>query len=150
MPQPQHIQTYMNTFLGKAPMIDGRDAIANMMWRPKVISKTSDYTVLAKESGAIFNTEGATAAVEFTLPAASDGPWIFFFHAAEDVNMTVTAETADTMVTFNNVAADKVAYSTSSEKVGGGFIVYSAGGSVVYVMCLTYDTTDQAVTVTDS
>lgn len=117
-----------------APGLNANGQIANIAYVPRVSAKTADYTVLASESGTIFTTEGATANVNFTLPAASTGPWVFEFFTAEDFNLTVTAGTADTMVTFNDVAADSVAYSTSSEKVGGYVKVFSAGGSVVYAI----------------
>lgn len=147
MPNESAQASYMNTFLGKAAAVDTDGFIDDLQYRPKVLAKTSDYTVTVNESGTFFTTEGASAAVNFTLPAASDGPWIFDFFNAEDVNMTVTAETADTMVTFNDVEADSVAFSTSSEKIGGSCRVFSAGGSVVYVQLFTYDAADQAVTV---
>ena len=60
--------------------------------------------------------------------------------------MTITADTADTMVTFNDDAADSVAFSTSSEKVGGAAFVFS-DGSKWMVQLMTYDGADQAVTV---
>jgi len=112
-------QTMMGTFMGRAPALNQYSQIANLAWIPKVVAKTADYTVLAKDSGTIYTTEGATAAVNFTLPAASDGPWIFDFYSAEDVAMTVTAETADTLVCFNDVAADSIAFSTASRASTG-------------------------------
>lgn len=117
----------MNTFMGRAAGVDEDGMIANISYYPKVRPKTADYTVLATESGSIFTTTGATAAVNFTLPAISTGPWIFYFLAGADVNMTVTAETADTMVTFNDLAADSVAFSTASEIIGGGVMVVCDG-----------------------
>ena len=110
-----------------------------------VTAKTSDYTVTAVESGTIFTTEGAGGAVNFTLPSQGAGLH-FWFTNAEDQNMTITADTADTMVTFNDVAADSVAFSTSSEKVGGAAFVFSDGTKWM-VQLMTYDGADQAVTV---
>ena len=37
------------------------------------ITKTSNYTILASENGAIFDNSGAAGTVEFTLPSASPG-----------------------------------------------------------------------------
>ena len=110
-----------------------------------VTAKTSDYTVTAAESGTIFTTEGAGGAVNFTLPSQGAGLH-YWFTNAEDQNMTITADTADTMVTFNDVAADSVAFSTSSEKVGGAAFVFS-DGSKWMVQLMTYDGADQAVTI---
>ena len=150
MPQESAQADYMKSFMGKAAAVDTDGFIDDLQWRPKVIAKTSDYTVTVNESGAIFTTEGATAAVEFTLPSAGSGPWVFFFYNAEDVEMGVAAETADTLVTFNNAAADKVQFTTASEHIGGAFMCFSAGGSVVYAAAMTYDATDQAVTIVDA
>jgi len=41
-----------------------------------------------------------------------------------DVTLTVTAGTADTLLTFNDAAADSVGFATSSEKMGGAFLVW--------------------------
>jgi hypothetical protein len=136
MPTPSTYQTNgMPMATGVlAPGLDANGFISNIAYKPRVVAKTAAYTVLASESGTIFTTEGATGAVAFTLPAASTGPWVFEFFNAEDIDMSVVAGTADTMVTFNDVAADSLAYSTSSEKVGGYIKMFSAGGSVVYAI----------------
>jgi len=110
-----------------------------------VTAKTSDYTVTAVESGTIFTTEGAGGAVNFTLPSQGAGLH-FWFTNAEDQNMLITADTADTMLTFNDLAADSVGFSTSSEKIGGAAFVFSDGTKWM-VQLMTYDGTDQAVTV---
>ncbi len=91
----------------------------NFPWTPAFVTKTADYTVKSTESGTFFNTVGATAAVNFTLPAISTGPWMFWFLAGAAQTLTVTAATADTMLTFNDLAADSVAFSTSGEIIGG-------------------------------
>src|SRR5688572_31388472 len=90
-------------------------------------AKTATYQVTKEDSGTIFHTTGATAAVVFTLPAISEGPFYFLFISGADVDMTITAKTADTIVTFNDVAADSIALSTSSEKIGGAVEVYCDG-----------------------
>lgn len=90
--------------------------------RSRTIVKTADYTVTAAENGALFTTRGAAGAVNFTLPAIKRGLEFSFYNEA-DQNMTVTAAAADTLVTFNDLAADSVAYSTASEKIGGSFTI---------------------------
>lgn len=104
------------------PLYDGIGAGAM-----KMEAKTADYTCVKGDSGTIFHTTGATAAVNFTLPAISDGPFWFMFIAGADQNLTVTAQTADTAVTYNDLAADSVAFSTTSEKIGGAVEVYCDG-----------------------
>lgn len=96
-------------------------------------AKTASYTVVKEDSGTLFHTTGATAAVVFTLPKISEGPFYFMFINGADQDMTVTAGTADTAVTFNDLAADSVAFSTSSEKIGGTVEVI-CDGTTLFVL----------------
>jgi hypothetical protein len=92
-----------------------------------VTAKTGDYTVVIADTGKVLTTLGASGAVNFTLPAvASATGREFTFVNAVDQNMTVTAPSG-TMVTFNNAAATSVAFSTSSQKIGGGVRVVCDG-----------------------
>lgn len=103
----------------------------------RVIAKTGDYTVTADDGGTIFTTRGAGGAVNFTLPATTGlvSGWNARFFNAAAQNMTVTAGTADTMTTFNDLTADSVAFSTSSELIGAGVeVVWDGTGWDVFVM----------------
>lgn len=93
--------------------------------KQKITAKTGNYVVTLGESGTLFTTEAAGSGVAFTLPAATDGVWFEFF-CAEDQTMTVQAASA-ILVTFNNVAATSLAWSTASEKAGQGCRVWSDG-----------------------
>lgn len=93
--------------------------------------KTAAYQVTKEDNGTIFLTTGATAAVTFTLPPISDGPFHFRFINTADVDMTVTAKVADTMVTYNDLNADSIAFSTSSEKIGGEVEVICDGTTLI-------------------
>lgn len=115
----------MPVFQGRAPGVNKYGQIDLMQWTPKVVTKAASYTVLASESGTIFVTTGATAAVDFTLPAITDGPWYYMFICGADFNMNVSSATADTLVTFNDLAADDIGYETSSMKIGGAVIAVS-------------------------
>jgi hypothetical protein len=121
----------MATKMGNVPMLDSNNVMQQFIYTPKVVTKTAAYTCKAYESGTIFVTTGNTAALTFTLPPISDGPWIFWFVNGADQNMIVASETADTLVTFNDLAADSVAYQTSSEKIGGLIIAFSDGTSAI-------------------
>lgn len=135
MPTPANYASYMKSFEGRGAAIDENGFIADMQWLPKVVACIVDTTVTRNQSGTIFTTEAATEAeIIFTLPAANTGPWLFWFFNAEDIDMKVTAETADTMVTFNDLEADSVSFETASMQIGGAFMVFSAGGSVVYAI----------------
>jgi len=130
MPQSRTAQTFAPRYKGQAPALDANGAISLMAWTPRIVAKTAAYTVLPSDSGTIFTTVGATQAINFTLPAISTGPWAFYFIAGSDQNLTVTSETADTMITFNDLQADSIALSTSGEKIGGGFMAFCDGTSV--------------------
>ncbi len=107
---------------------------------------TASATLTRHDSGTIYHTAGATAAVTLTLPKISEGPFYFLIISGADVDLTVTAATADTIITFNDVAADSVALSTSSEKIGGAVEVYCDGVSL-YVLPRAGDGRYQTFTV---
>lgn len=114
----------------------------------RVVAKTANYTVLLEDHGTFFTTEGAGGAVTFTLPATASLPtgWYADFFVAADQNMTVTAGTADTGVAFNDIAADSVAFSTASEKVGNCIRVIKLTGTLVgYVVQLGAETATPTV-----
>lgn len=96
-------------------------------------AKTASYQVTKEDTGTIFHTTGATAAVTFTLPPITDGPFYFVFINGADVDMTVASKVADTAVTYNDLAADSVAFSTSSEKIGGAVEVI-CDGTTLFVL----------------
>lgn len=117
-------------------------------FRLNVIAKTGAYSVTAAESGTIFTNTGAGGAVNFTLPSNVTG-LCYYFVATADQNIRVTADTADTMVIFNDAAADYIEYSTASQKIGGGFWVF-ADGSKWIALPLHYDSAAIAQTITTS
>jgi len=89
---------------------------------------TADRTVVAADHGTLFICQGGSANVNFTLPAMLHG-YAFGFYNAQDYNMTITSAPADTLIVYNDAAADSVALSTTSEKIGGGFNVYGTSTS---------------------
>lgn len=124
MPTPATFQTNgMPTFGGLTPGLNANGQVPNIAFLLNIISKGANYTVLASESGSVFI---ATAAVTFTLPAPAAGLNYYFVNKT-DANMTVNANAADKMITFNDVDADGVAFSTTSEKAGAILWVVSDG-----------------------
>lgn len=93
-------------------------------------TKTASFTATADDSGKTFLIVGATAAVVITLPAISTGPFRFEVINGSDVDLTATAAAVDTIITYADLAADSVAFSTSSEKIGGSFVVICDGTSL--------------------
>lgn len=110
------------------PLINGMGAAA-----PIMEVKTASFTVTAADSGKIFLIVGATADVVVTLPAINTGPFGFTIINGSDVSLTVTAVTADTITTYNDLAADSVAFSTASEKIGGTVEVL-CNGTTLFVL----------------
>lgn len=90
----------------------------------RVVAKTASYTISPAKGdspGQVFTNAGASGAVTFTLPRATRamlGTWYDFLGVA-DQNIIVAAETADTLITKNDAAADSIALQTSGEKIGG-------------------------------
>lgn len=87
-------------------------------------SKTADYTVVANDNFSLFDNVGAGGAVNFTLPSIANG-YLFGFRGQADQTITVTSAEGNNMVAFNDVSASSVAFSTSGEKIGGMFVVFS-------------------------
>ena len=126
------------------PLFNGLGAAA-----PVMETKTATFTATAADSGKIFLIVGATAAVTVTLPAINTGPFHFTIVHLSDVDLTVAAATADTLYTYNVAGdADSIAYSTSSEKVGGTVEVFCDG--VVIAALARIASSYQNVTVNDS
>jgi len=126
MPIPSTRQTNTIPFMGKMLALNSNNQIDQIPFKVNTASKTTDYTVLASESGTFFNNRGATVAINFTLPAMADG-LNYHFYAADDFAITVTSGTADKMICDNDVAADSLALSTGSEIMGGCIFVVSDG-----------------------
>lgn len=110
-----------------------------------VVAKTANYTVTTDDHGTLFTNRGAAGAVTFTLPATAYKGLRFAFYVVADQNVVVAAGTADTMVAFNDAAADSVAFSTASEKVGGMIEVMGDGTGWLVMPRLGQDS--QTVTV---
>lgn len=97
-----------------------------------VTTVTGDTTITESQAGQMFLTNG-TGALTFTLPSVPKRGLEYSFYNAVDQNMIITCATTDIMVAFNDVAADSVALSTASEKVGGSFKVIGTGSKWLVV-----------------
>lgn len=129
MPTPSTFQkNAMPIMEGLHAGVNASGQISNMAWTPYFISlTTATRTLVAAESGAIVWNPAATQATTLTLPAISAGPFYFKIIQAAGYGITVTAATADTMITFNDVAADSVVFSTASEIIAGSYEVFCDG-----------------------
>ena len=100
-----------------------------------VVAKTADYTVTDADNDTLFTNTGAAGAVNFTLSGTDHTKkgLRYGFYVTADQNVTITGGTADKMYTFNDAAADSVAFSTSSQKIGGYVEVYSDGAGWIVI-----------------
>lgn len=115
------------------------------------VNRTADYVIKPANdrSGTVFTNAGATAAVNFTLPVPNQAVqgFEYDFLGLADQNITVTAPTADTLVGINDLAADSVALSTASQKIGGRIRAVCVRTNAVTVNPPTYQwaVTNEAV-----
>lgn len=106
--------------------------------RYRFLSKAANYTVTEADNGVLLTV---TAAATITLPAPAThlaGMWLKIINTA-DTNLTIASGTADTIVTFNDAAADSVAFSTASEKIGAA-VEAICDGAKWYLLPLVWDT----------
>lgn len=145
MPTPSTYQTVgMKVLEGLAPMVDSNGFIADIALKLKISAKTASYTVNLNESGTVFTTRGATAAVTFTLPAvASAAGCVYLFFNAVDFAMTIASAEGDNMIMKNDVDLDSIAFSTTSELIGGAAMIVGDGTS-----WLCFILSEELVTVT--
>jgi len=126
-------------------------------WR-KIMDLGADaddaYTVLATDRDTLFHNGSDTDALTVTLPSIATvgagfrcGVW-----AVADFAVTVAAAVANTIVVFNNAAADSVAYSTAGDIIGGGFEFISLATD--QWLCIPHNWGDgvmvQTITITDA
>ena len=88
---------------------------------PTIKAKTADYTVTAAESGVIFTTRGAGAAVNFTLPAVTNlpiGTEYTFYNIAATGMAVLSNGSSDNIVSLNDAGADSITCTTTSKMIG--------------------------------
>lgn len=111
----------------------------------RFVTKTSNYQILSTDNQTEFNNATAGSTVTFTLPAIASG-LVFGFRGVADQTLTVASLEGSNMVAVNNASASSVTFSTGSQKIGGGFIVYSnPAGTKWYVALDSAGTTTVTV-----
>lgn len=88
----------------------------------RVVPKAADYTIKfpMDAPGTVFTNRGAEAAVTFTLPTPGRqllGVW-YQFKAVADQSVTVAGAANGDVLALDDDAANSVAASTASEKIG--------------------------------
>jgi len=124
-----------NSWLEKLKLTSLFDLSKDEANGPKVLlrsqNKTADYTVTLADSGTIFTNSGDTGAIIYTLPAVIQKGWFAIFINMVDQDMTVTNGTADVLITHNELDADGVAFSTTSNQIGQAVAIFCNGTSHV-------------------
>lgn len=94
----------------------------------RIVAKTANYTCTEADNGTIFTDRGASGVVTFTLPAVATSEGLEYRFFAISGNLKV-AGPADTLVVFNDAAADSIAFSTANEVIGAGLTAVCDGTS---------------------
>jgi hypothetical protein len=149
MPTDRNAQTFMSQKGAAAPGLNVNGQIGLMSWTPRIVALTGTaQTLKAADSGTIYHNVGLTASITVTLPAISAGPFYFKILQGAGYSIVVTAETADTMITFNDAQADSVTFSSSNEIIGGHYEVFCDGTSLFVLPILASEA--QTVTIVTS
>ncbi len=109
--------------------------------RELIVVTGTTYTVTPHDAGKTICNVGASGALTATLQSAAGfqlGDEIYFLSCA-DQDFTV-AGTAGQLITFNDLAANSVALSTSSEKLGGKIIATCVSGAKWHIALSTEET----------
>lgn len=105
----------------------------------RVVAKTADYTLKpdVDQSGTVFTNRGATGTVIFTLPTPGTRckGWFYKFLGIADFTIRVDTPVADTMITFNDIAADRVSLQTGGQLIGGELELFCDGTSWIARCC---------------
>lgn len=114
---------------------------------PEVVIETgTTLTVGPSDAGKVFCNVGSAGNIAYTVTSAANwrpGDQIYVLSAA--AGTTTVNFTAGQLIAFNDVAANSVALSTSSEIIGGGFLFTCLSDSKWHCCPLTEET--QTVTV---
>lgn len=109
----------------------------------KIVNLSAAYTVTILDSNTLFTVD---TAITVTLPAVSAALTGVFVDIIIIADVTVVvAATANQMITFNDVDADSLTWSTSSEKIGASLRA-TCNGSFWLIQLMTEET--QTTTVT--
>jgi hypothetical protein len=110
-----------------------------------IVAKTADYTVLSTDNDTWFTNQGASGAVNFTLPTVFRGGR-FKFSVEANQTVTVTAASGK-LVAFNNAAATSIAFSTSSEKIGAMVEIYANADATKWLAQVSLGSETQTPTI---
>lgn len=122
------------------------DLVGNQCGWKQVLAKTANYTVVAADNNTIFTNQGASGAVTFTLPTIAKGLRYRFFAEANQ-NLIVASAAGDTLVVFNDAAADSIAFQTANEIIGGAIEVYANADATKWLVFVMLGAETQTPTI---
>lgn len=134
----------LNQMQSRFAFSDMKDSFGEFGSFKNVIAKVADYTVLEADNGTLFTNSGDADAINFTLPTTAEKGLHYGFFAVANFALKITGGTADTLVVFNDAAADSIAFATANEILGNMFEVYGDGALWLVKTSLAAD----SVTVT--
>ena len=114
--------------------------------RELIVETGTTLTIGPGDAGKVFCNVGAAGNIAYTVQSAAlfrPGDEIKILSAA--AGTTTVSFTAGQLITFNDVAANSVALSTTNEIIGGGFIFTCVSASKWHCQFLCEET--QTVTV---
>lgn len=116
----QALEFYVRMQMAQRFLLDDPHHVpGGVSWR-QILDKTGDYTVTTDDRNTLFTTLGNAADINFTLPAVAKSQGLRFgFYNAVDFELMITAAAVTELITFNDAAADTVAFTTAGEHIGG-------------------------------
>lgn len=101
----------------------------------EVVALAASTTLTNEDLGKLFTNRGASGAVTITLPTPSsdNAGGHVQVRVVADQNVTVNCSTNGKIVLINDAAGNSVAWSTSSEKIGGGGLFESDGTNWFFI-----------------
>jgi hypothetical protein len=99
-------------------------------------TKTASYKITSDDLGKFFTNPADGDAIVFTLPTTADLPvgWWCEFYSRVAQDFTVAAETLGDIVTFNDLTADAIVFSTSGDEIGNYLKVVWDGTSWLTIL----------------
>lgn len=97
------------------------------------------YTVVKDDSGKVLVMTSASA-VTITLPAASGNDGMHLWIVGQGAGALTIAATAGELVAFNDAAANSIAFSTTSEIIGGAVHCICTGSKWLALVHLAAET----------
>jgi hypothetical protein len=126
------------------------DDTIGQQWYPykHQLSKTTAYTLVAADTGTLFDNTGAGASVTFTLPAVTTLGFVAGFRVITGQNVLVTSAEGTNIITYNNASASTIAFQTASHLIGGGLRFYTNPAGTKWIcQCESADPANNTITI---